>query len=72
MEKDREKKRKEDKKLEHCWTQHKKKQKTNIFLKNRQCIDWTKEKPNICLNFVNFNCGHIINIVFTCSEWLKN
>ena len=50
----------------------KERKKRTFFWKNKQCIDWTKEKPNICLNFVNFNCGHIINIVLTCSEWLKN
>ena len=63
MEKDR-KKEKTKRNLNTVEHSIKKKEKTNIFLKkNRQCIDWTKEKPNICLNFVDFNCGHIINIV---------
>ena len=49
----------------------KKERKTeHLFWKNRQCIDWTKEKPMICLNFVNFDCGHIVNIVwFVQNSW---
>ena len=36
----------------------KKKEKTNIFRKNRLCIDWKKKEKS--WTFVNFDCGHIV------------
>ena len=40
---------KADKKLEHCWTQHKKERKNEHIRKNTQCTDRRKEKLNIYL-----------------------